>query len=87
MFTDFVNTIKGEKKKELEAKGVKPEEIEKKIVEKNCEIEHEAAKRMTSELKSENIIITPKKGDCSFGEGSKNKAELDKKFSEIVSKV
>lgn len=33
MFTDFVNTIKGEKKKELEAKGVKPEEIEKKIVE------------------------------------------------------
>jgi hypothetical protein len=33
MFTDIVNTIKGEKKKELEAKGVKPEEIEKKIVE------------------------------------------------------
>ena len=33
MFTDVVNTIKEEKKKEMEASGKKPEEIEKKMVE------------------------------------------------------
>jgi hypothetical protein len=37
-FTDLVNTIKEEKKKEYEASGKKPDEIEKKMVESNCEI-------------------------------------------------
>jgi hypothetical protein len=39
-------------------------------------------------LKSENIIIMPKKGDCVLsGAAGKKKADLDKKFADIVSKV
>ena len=43
---------------------------------------------MNTLLKSENIIIKPRKGDCApSGEADKKKVELDKKFAEIVSKV
>jgi hypothetical protein len=33
MFTELVKTIKDERKKEFEGKGMKPEEIEKKFLE------------------------------------------------------
>ena len=43
---------------------------------------------MNNELKSESMIIKPRKGDCApSGDAAKNKAELDKKFGEIVSKI
>ena len=43
---------------------------------------------MNTQLKSENIIIKPRKGDCApSAEAAKNKVELDKKFGEIQSKV